>query len=280
MRLSFRELSRAQSKEAMSSFAKNVIPRRAHRERSQPSNRLERHGLLEKRKDYKLRAKDASRKKYRLKLLKEKAAFRNPDEFYHAMQSAPSTLEGRVRPRQDPNIAKPHDNVQGSIRRLVETQDRAYVGMKRRRERCMIETIKGSLHFLDAIRAETRKKHIVFLDRDEGESLADINLQNLHENARYGSSAADELKNGSKKNASKAENVSNSSPHVKAGKCRRRAYKELEQRVSRVAGLESAMEDLTLQAHLLGKGARKMVHRGDPRNGVLPTFKWRRQRKR
>lgn len=60
------------------------MARRNHKERSQPLHR-QRLGLLEKHKDYVLRARDYKSKQDRLKKLKEKAAFRNKDEFYFGM---------------------------------------------------------------------------------------------------------------------------------------------------------------------------------------------------
>lgn len=45
-------------------------------------------GLLEKHKDYVLRARDFQRKQGTLKQLRHKAAMRNPDEFYFAMQGS------------------------------------------------------------------------------------------------------------------------------------------------------------------------------------------------
>jgi len=71
---------------------KNVIRRRAHKERAQPYARAKL-GLLEKHKDYKLRAIDFHRKKDHLDALRKKAAFKNPDEFYHKMKSS-STKDG------------------------------------------------------------------------------------------------------------------------------------------------------------------------------------------
>ncbi len=67
----------------MSSF-RNAIRRREHKERSQPFERRKL-GLLEKHKDYKERAVDYHRKEDRIKDLKEKAALKNPDEFYFGM---------------------------------------------------------------------------------------------------------------------------------------------------------------------------------------------------
>ena len=70
---------------------KNVVKRRAHKERSQPSNRA-RYGLLEKKKDYKLRALDYHRKEEKIKKLKQAAAMRNPDEFYFKMIRSTTTV--------------------------------------------------------------------------------------------------------------------------------------------------------------------------------------------
>lgn len=59
---------------------RNAVQRRNHKERAQPIER-EKWGLLEKAKDYKLRAANHREKKARLKLLKQKALEKNPDEF-------------------------------------------------------------------------------------------------------------------------------------------------------------------------------------------------------
>ncbi|EFY90027.1 hypothetical protein J3458_015679 [Metarhizium acridum] len=68
------------------SSMRNAVARRPHRERAQPLERR-RLGLLEKHKDYSLRAKDFNKKKAQLKSLRQKAADRNEDEFYFGMMS-------------------------------------------------------------------------------------------------------------------------------------------------------------------------------------------------
>lgn len=60
---------------------------REHKERGQLKSRAKL-GLLEKHKDYVLRAKDFHRKERRIKSLKEKASFKNPDEYYFGMVNA------------------------------------------------------------------------------------------------------------------------------------------------------------------------------------------------
>jgi U3 small nucleolar RNA-associated protein 11 len=66
-------------------------PRRTHHERAQPAARA-RLGLLEKHKDYKIRAQDYNRKKKTLKTLRAKAEFRNKDEYYHGMEHSVSKV--------------------------------------------------------------------------------------------------------------------------------------------------------------------------------------------
>ena len=63
---------------------RNMVKRREYKERAQPAAR-QKLGLLEKKKDYKLRAKDYHSKEDRINALKQKASARNEDEFYFAM---------------------------------------------------------------------------------------------------------------------------------------------------------------------------------------------------
>lgn len=66
------------------SSLRNSLHRRNHKERGQLSHR-KRLGILEKHKDYVLRAKDYNSKKERIRKLKQRASERNKDEFYFGM---------------------------------------------------------------------------------------------------------------------------------------------------------------------------------------------------
>ncbi|GAB5034686.1 u3 small nucleolar rna-associated [Nannochloropsis oceanica] len=71
---------------------RNAIPRKTNKERSQPAAR-KKYGLLEKHKDYVERAKDFNRKKKTISSLRQKALFKNPDEFYFAMTKSKTKAE-------------------------------------------------------------------------------------------------------------------------------------------------------------------------------------------
>ena len=76
------------------SFMRNAAPRPTHRERSQPQSR-QKWGLLEKHKDYSLRAADYNLKKRKLATLAQKARDRHPDEFAFGMVSKGSDRAGK-----------------------------------------------------------------------------------------------------------------------------------------------------------------------------------------
>ena len=69
------------------SAIRNSIPQRQYKERSQPASR-KRFGLLEKHKDYVERSHDYHKKQDFVNLLRRKAEFKNPDEYYYAMHNS------------------------------------------------------------------------------------------------------------------------------------------------------------------------------------------------
>ena len=66
------------------SSLRNSLHRRNHKERSQLAHRAK-FGILEKHKDYVLRARDYHSKQERIRTLQRKAQNRNKDEFYFGM---------------------------------------------------------------------------------------------------------------------------------------------------------------------------------------------------
>ncbi|RYP13730.1 hypothetical protein DL765_006746 [Monosporascus sp. GIB2] len=115
------------------SSVRNTFQRRNHRERAQPTERS-RLGLLEKHKDYALRAKDHNKKKAQLKALKRKAADRNEDEFYFGMLSraGPSTVVSKGK-RWTGTVDGDRGNRPMDVEtvRLLKTQDMGYLRTQR-----------------------------------------------------------------------------------------------------------------------------------------------------
>lgn len=115
-------------------------------------------GLLEKKKDYKLRANDHHKKQNTLAALRKKALEKNPDEFYYKMIS--SKLEDGVHVMKE---AKEEVEVTEEQKKVMRTQDIKYVEMKRVAESKKIERLKGELHLLDA-ESKQKNKHTFFVD--------------------------------------------------------------------------------------------------------------------
>uniref|UniRef100_A0A3Q3B987 U3 small nucleolar RNA-associated protein 11 n=2 Tax=Kryptolebias marmoratus TaxID=37003 RepID=A0A3Q3B987_KRYMA len=152
----------------MSSFRKALKSRQKnHHERSQPGfrNKL---GLLEKKKDYKLRADDYRKKQNTLAALRKKAMEKNPDEFYYKMIS--SKLEDGVHTRKKANEEV---EVTEEQKKVMRTQDMKYVEMKRVAEAKKIERLKGELHLLDAD-SKQKNTHTFFVDSKKEVEVFDL----------------------------------------------------------------------------------------------------------
>ncbi|KAI0425991.1 small-subunit processome [Xylaria sp. FL1042] len=113
------------------SSLRNAVNRRVHRERDQLQDRKNRYGLLEKHKDYRLRAQDHNRKKAQLKSLRKKAEDRNEDEFYFGMLSrkGPATALSSGSKKWDGTVAGDRGNkaLDIDVVRLLKTQDMGYI---------------------------------------------------------------------------------------------------------------------------------------------------------
>nr|OQO28180.1 hypothetical protein B0A51_04600 [Rachicladosporium sp. CCFEE 5018] len=108
------------------SSMRNAVQRRNHKERAQPAER-QKWGILEKHKDYSLRAKDHNLKKRKLSALKSKAADRNEDEFYFGMMSSQSRNGVKVAKRGEENAGGGGKTLNMDVVRLMKTQDVGYL---------------------------------------------------------------------------------------------------------------------------------------------------------
>ncbi|KAI1358536.1 small-subunit processome [Xylaria arbuscula] len=190
------------------SSLRNAVNRRVHRERDQLQERKGRYGLLEKHKDYRLRAQDHNKKKAQLKSLRKKAEDRNEDEFYFGMLSrkGPETRLSSGSKKWDGTVAGDRGNkgLDVDVVRLLKTQDMGYirsvrnVAMKEVRaleERVIalggdIDNLNDNenededdedddFNFNDAPNANKKNKKIVFADgRDEREDRIRQDIEN------------------------------------------------------------------------------------------------------
>ncbi|KIW34529.1 uncharacterized protein PV07_01305 [Cladophialophora immunda] len=159
------------------SSLRNAVARRPHKERAQPASR-EKWGLLEKHKDYSLRAQDYNLKKKKLSQLSQKARERNPDEFAFGMISQGRAGLGKHKSKQtvedeDGNkrlregVPLSHDAV-----KLLKTQDAGYlrtVAAKGRRE---IERLTEEVGMDDVTLGKlTPAKRQTFQDDETGSLL-------------------------------------------------------------------------------------------------------------
>ncbi|KAF1835293.1 U3 small nucleolar RNA-associated protein 11 [Decorospora gaudefroyi] len=150
------------------SSMRNAVQRRNHKERAQPVER-QKWGLLEKRKDYKLRAADHRQKKAKLKILSEKARDRNPDEFSFKMMSSQVDRHGRkVADRGNQSLSV-------EVVKLLKTQDAGYIRTmlqmaRKEREELEQKLVMEEQGEVRAVRDGQRPRqgeHKVFVENEE-----------------------------------------------------------------------------------------------------------------
>ncbi|XP_020571139.1 probable U3 small nucleolar RNA-associated protein 11 [Phalaenopsis equestris] len=228
------------------SSLRNAIPRRAHKERAQPQAR-KKFGLLEKHKDYVERAKSFHKKEESLRILREKAMSRNPDEFYFKMINS-RVFEGVHRPKSQANKYSQDELM------LMKTQDIGYVLQKLQSEKKKISMLNGALHGLDN---KPPNKHVYYAeDREEAK---EIRSRSSHINA---------------------------SPPLqtlprKIKKKKASSYRELEERKKRAEQLEKVYTEMALQKELQKPGRKRKLREDEMVSpATRPVYKWRAERKR
>lgn len=229
----------------MSSF-KNAISRKAHQERPQPKSRKN-YGLLEKHKDYVQRAQAFHKKEETLRKLKEKAAYRNEDEFYFGMIKS-KTVGGVHRPESDANQYTPEELM------LMKTQDMGYILQKIQSEKKKVERLRATLHSIDN---QPPNKHVYFAeDREEAKEIIS--------------------RTGDNESGPVLENVPRRIKRKTAV-----SYRELEARTQRAHDLEKVYMDMMLKKELQKKGKKRKLREDEI---VCPTskpvFRWKPERKR
>ncbi|KAB5586362.1 hypothetical protein PHYPO_G00000720 [Pangasianodon hypophthalmus] len=252
----------------MSSFRKALKSKqRDHKERSQPVSRKHL-GLLEKKKDYKLRADDYHRKQKTINALRKKALDKNPDEFYYKMINTQLKDGKHV-------IKQKEEQMTEEQKKVMRTQDIGYVEMKRVAESKKIERLKSELHLLDA-EGKRKNSHVFFVDtRKEVEdfNLA-THLNTVPElvNRAYNRPTLDTLVNKSILGAVTPETIK------KLAKQRKVRYDELSQRIDRERKMFVISQKIQTRKDLQDKNKKVKVKNETSTAPAIYKFEAKRKR--
>lgn len=247
----------------MSSLA-NAIKRKTHKERSQPAARRK-YGLLEKKKDYLLRAKDYHKKDKTIKHLQSKAEQRNPDEFYFAMEKAQTKDGVHIQRSTEANKYSQQELL------LMKTQDAKYLGLKSRTEAAKAEKLKESLHFIGMA---PQNKHTVFVD-SAAEAASFKAAQFFDTPAELLGRAYNRPRNAQLQQQQAAPSTA-TAERVERRKAS--AYRELSQRLERQQKLAGLASKLAMDKELMGKGRKRKL--ADADGSSQPVYRWKRERKK
>ncbi|VDM75898.1 unnamed protein product [Strongylus vulgaris] len=120
-------------------------------------------GLLEKKVDYKARAKDYQQKRDTLKKLHKYAMDKNQDEYHHHMINSEVKEDGRHFEKK----TKQQEEESEVQKKLSDIKDLEYVKYKLYAENKKIEELKAELHFADPSCGLGASKHTIFVDDEE-----------------------------------------------------------------------------------------------------------------
>ncbi|KAL1456320.1 hypothetical protein WDU94_001060 [Cyamophila willieti] len=245
----------------MSSWVKATkINQKTHRERHQPEER-KKLGLLEKKKDYKVRAEHFNKKKKTLKILKKKALEKNVDEFHTHM------INSKLVDGEHFDINKPENEDSEEQKLLMDTQDVKYIASRRTIEKRKIDKIKSQNHMIDAAN-QIENTHVFFVDDEAEAKKFDLvkRLDTLPE-------LLPRRTNRMKVEAIKELNLP--VPSKKMRLVKEKQVEKLSRRIEREKNLSVIERKLFVNKFL--KEKPKMVKPGTPNSA--PVYQWKFERK-
>ncbi|CAD7695565.1 unnamed protein product [Ostreobium quekettii] len=247
-----------------SSSLKKFLKGRIHKERAQPDSR-KKYGLLEKHKDYVERARRYQRQREAIEVLQRKAADRNPDEFYFAMEHQ-RTKDGAVVRSEDEDNPK-----EEQLLELMQTS--GYVNAMVQREAKVVEKLQSQLHFLGV---PAKNRHTVFVDDEEAarrfspEEYFDTPSDLL--DRRFNRPRRSQLKStAAVQGGREAEEVVKESEKSRVSK-----YRLLKKHIERHEKLKKLAAKMTLNKQLAADGSARKFK--DDSGRIV--YKWRQERKK
>ncbi|GMM28517.1 rRNA-processing protein [Martiniozyma asiatica (nom. inval.)] len=232
------------------------VQKKQHRERSQVSSRAK-YGLLEKKKDYKLRADNYHKKQAQLKILKEKVKYANKDEYYHAMNNKRT---------QDGMLLNEHKDMSHGEIALFKAQDVKYLNLLTTKEGKKIDKyLKGNL-------VKGRGNHTLFVDNEK-------KLKKFNPVSHF--NTTEELLAKRENRLTKDQLLDESTVIEEELSIKDRILKkkleleEMKDRMDREKQLINVRDKLALQRELMKGGSKKKI----VKDGKT-VYKWKNQRKR
>lgn len=242
--------------------------KKQHRERSQTQLRTK-FGFLEKHKDYTKRAKDYHAKQNTLKILRGKANERNPDEYYHKMNSQKmDSKTGLLIKEREESESLSVDQV-----KLLKTQDSNYLRLLQQQNLKQILKKKEGLLF----DLENDNKHKIFVD--ENEDLKNFDLAkrlNTHKdllNRKENRLTIEQLANVNNNGIGQVEDIMQKES---LDKKKLKKYKLLKQYIDREKEIRTVLDTLELQKEVMKKGSKKKIKTDEGK----VIYKWKKERKR
>mmetsp|Transcript_30276 Transcript_30276/g.34513 ORF Transcript_30276/g.34513 Transcript_30276/m.34513 type:complete len:269 (-) Transcript_30276:99-905(-) len=267
------------------SSLRNAVKRITHKERSQPRARASL-GLLEKKKDYKIRAKDFHKKEDLIQAMKQRASMRNPDEFYFGMKNTQINEYGKHVKTDRALQDERKDDLDPEAIRIMKDQDLSYIRMQKQKDLKKMERLSKNLHFIenndDDEQPRGKGKHTVFVNTQE-------EAQNFNEADHF--DTVPELTGRSFNRIRKADLIKEAAAttkkssikdqkrlNKKLAKARSSAYRELEGRKKRLKILALAEAHLVTEKLLASKGTKRKIKAKE--NGHPAQYIWKRKRLR
>lgn len=253
---------------------KRYLKHREKKERGQLQSRKHL-GMLEKNKDYKLRAADYRNKRDQIRKLQEKALQRNPDEFSHRMEQHVVNSDGNVIGLQQKQRQRKHMMIH-------KEKDHLYLQSKINKTRKQLDHERHSLAAIEEFDNHKTRQHTIFVDNDE-----DVDNFDAAEHFNTLPELVDRAHNRLTKEQLAEETLFVNKPTpglLKAAeKAKTVAYEKLSKEEAALRAMERHHKKIVLQRKLMKGGRVQKIVKKDKFGDEIKSktnYKWRAERKR